>query len=226
MSIVGIFSRNQPSIGGFVFDAILEESTELETFVTEFPVETGALGNDHAVQTPLRLSFRVGISDNAFRALRAEASDAVPPGLRAFSPAAGTIGANLTGAAVGATIGAVGGGLPQALGVAGSVANAAFQAGRAESRSQNALDVIRTFQRANTILTVVGSKREYDGCLITATRQETTKENENALELVVELTQLLVARRPSEAEPIPAGGGDPAETQASALSDLGLLGEF
>lgn len=76
MSLVGVFSQSRPSIGGEYFDAVLEESTELQTDISEFPLEDGSVGNDHAVHRPLRLTMTIGVSDNPFRVARAKAGEA------------------------------------------------------------------------------------------------------------------------------------------------------
>lgn len=212
MSIVGIFTRSQPLIGGVFFDAVLSEATELVTEVTEFPIEDGSVGNDHALQRPLRITMRVGISDNPFRALR-EAASSFPGG--------GALTGIATGVAGGAAIGAAGD--PAIAGLAAGAASAAFLAGRAQTRSQSALEELRDIQRRNTIIDVVDSKgKEYPRCIITNTRQETTKENEQGLELVVELQKMLFINSTIE-----EGGArnpdDTASTQGAETENLGRL---
>lgn len=211
MSIVGIFTNARPKIGGLYFDATLEESTELQTDVTEFPIENGSIGNDHAVNRPLRLSMRVGISDNAFRAARA----AIPEGFGTLGGIAGT-------QAIGGALSAVPASVAAAAGLGASVANAAYLAGQATTRSQSALESIREVQGAKALIDVVGLKREYKNCLITNTRQETNKENEQALELVVEMTQLITVPLGAASTAIPAPG-DPVSSQAQPTNNLGIL---
>lgn len=211
MSIFGVFSQSRPSIGGEYFDAVLSESTELITDVTEFPIESGAIGSDHAVQRPLLITMRVGISDNPSRAARAEAGDLLGP-----------LAGNLAGAAIGGVVGQLGGDLAVAAGLGVTAANAARNAGQARTRSQSSLDTIRDIQRRNELINVVGTKREYPNCLITNTRQETNKENEQALELVVEMRQLIIVPIEGETDEIIAPN-DPASTQAAPLQNLGLL---
>ena len=206
MSIVGIFTRARPRIGALYFDAVLSESSELLTDVTEFPIETGAIGNDHAVQRPLTLTMRVGVSDNPARALRAEAGDAT--GL-------------LAGAAVGGFLSGVSENIAIASGIAASEVNAAYTAGQDPVRSQSVLDAVRDIQRANRIVSIVTLKRQYENVMITGTRQETNKENEGGLELIVDMKQLLTVP-PEEEDTIPAQD-DPASTQAQKEEDLGQV---
>lgn len=211
MSIVGLFTQSRPVIGGLYFDAVIEESSELMTDVTQFPIESGAVGNDHAVQRPLTLIMRVGVSDNPFRALRADAADS-----------SGAVLGSAIGGMTGQVLSALSPGFAVAAGLAASIANAAYAAGQAKVRSQAVLDQIRTIQRANAIINVVSAKREYRSMMITATRQQTTKQNEQGLELEVELTQLLTVQSPLIQDPVPAPN-DPVETQAQQEADLGLV---
>ncbi len=215
MPIVGIFTQQRPrfydpdSDTGLYFDATLEESTELQTDVTQFPIENGTVGHDHAVQRPLSLIMRVGITDNAFRAARAQAGDL-----------GGAALGNLGGTAIGAGIGQLGGGAAAAAGLIGGNVSAAYQSAQSSTRSQTALEEIRKIQRRNLLINVVGIKTEYENCLIVNTRQETTKENEQALELVVELRQLITVGPPQGGNEVPT---DSAATQAQPLDDLGRV---
>lgn len=212
MSVVGLFNRARPSIGGFLFDAVLEESSELQTEVTEFPVESGTVGNDHAADRPLRITMRVGMSNNAFRAAAADAGQ--------FAGGAGAV----IGTAAGASIGQLSGSTAAAAGLAASVANAAYAAGSASTRSLSALEAVREIQRAKELVDVIGGKgQEYTGCLITNTRQETNKENENGLELVVEMKQLLIIDMQRRDRDVVAAPDDPAATIAPPTRDFGLV---
>ena len=212
MSIVGVFTQSRPEIGGMFFDATIQESTELVTDVTEFPIESGDTGNDHAVTRPLVISMRVGISDNAFRAAREIAGGGV----------LGPLTGNLFGAGVGAAIGQLGGGAAAAAGLIAGGVNAARTAGQASTRSQEALDSIRDMQVRKSAVNVITLKKEYPNCIITNTRQETNKENENALDLVIELRQIIVVPLDDGESDIPATN-DTAATQAQKFRNVGVL---
>lgn len=209
MSLVGIFTKSRPSIGGRYFDAVLEESSELVTEVTRYPVEDGATGNDHAVLRPLRITMTVGVSDNVFRAIAASAG-----------PLGGLV-SNVGGTAVGALIGKAGKGVAIGTGLLAGNISAAVSAGQPATRSQSALEEIREIQRAGLVIDVVGTKSTYQNCIITNTYQRTTKENEQGLELVVELQQLLIMDS-QEAPVLPYG--DSSGTQAQPYNDLGEIG--
>jgi hypothetical protein len=217
MSIVGVFTRAEPSIGGLYFDASIEETTELVSEVSEFPIENGALGSDNVAQRPLVITMLVGVSDNPFRALSASAN-AIPGGALAGS---------LGGTAIGGVIGQLGGSAAAVAGLAGSVVNAAYAAGQAETRSLSVLEEMRAIQRAGLFVDVVTAKgKTYTRCLIRNTRQATNKENEQGLELVVELVQpLIVGTDPYEkgTKKEELAPEDPVETQGQPVSRLGEI---
>ena len=123
MSIVGVFTKAQPSIGDLYFDAMLEETTEMVSEVTEYPLESGSVGADHVAQKPLIITMTVGVSNNPFRALAASSS----------VPLAG----NLAGAATGAVVGQLAGSAAAAVGVGATAVNAAFSAGQDSTRSRS-----------------------------------------------------------------------------------------
>lgn len=215
MSIVGVFTRAEPSIGGLYFDASLEESTEMVSEVSEFPIESGALGSDNVAQRPLVITMLVGVSDNPFRALSA-AANAIP---------GGALVGSLGGTAVGGLIGQLGGAGAAVAGLAGSVANAAYAAGQAETRSLSVLEEMRAIQRAGLFVDVVTAKgKTYTRCLIRSTRQATTKENEQGLELEIELIQPLVVGEDPNQEGTnkdELAPDDPVATQGQPPVNLG-----
>lgn len=213
MSLVGLFSRSRPEIGGLFFDALIEESSELVTDVTEYPIEDGRVGNDHAVDRPLRLTMTVALSDNPIKAAVADATGS-------FSGLGGTI----VGTAAGAIIGTLGGAAAAAVGIAGSVLTEL--AGGAETRSGKMIKAIRKKQQGHELLTVVGAKGTYDNVMITNTRVQVTKQNEGGLELVVEMKQLIIvdslANLAIVNSRLPAD--DTASTQAQTENNLGEVG--
>lgn len=52
------------SMAGLVFDAVIEESHDLELQVTDNPVESGVVVSDHAFMLPVRLTLRAGVTDS------------------------------------------------------------------------------------------------------------------------------------------------------------------
>jgi len=232
MAITGIFTNRRPTIGGFTFDATLEEADELQTEVTQFPIENGTIGNDHAATRNQRFTLRVGVSDNRFKALAAQASTGnvlanlqdlgLPDeNLRALIDSA-------TGAAAGIAAGAVartlGGRASAIAGIGASIGNAAFAAGQAATRSADALETIRQTQRSAALFTLTTSKGTYENCIITNTRRETNPRNEQGLELVIEIEQLrIMESRLAQRATLPVQGDDTASTQAQPLQPRGRV---
>lgn len=214
MSVVGIFAQARPGIErmstgeGIFFDATLKEASQSSTEVTEFPIESGAIGHDHAVQQPLRFTMEVAISDNESRSLESQASSQFE-----------SIG---RGTAVGAALGSVGGDVAAAAGLGGSVLNAAYQSGQAQTRSQTALEAMREIQRVAEFVNVIGTKFQHLRCMITDIRQETTRENEGGIVMQVDFIKPLTVNAPGRGDPIPARG-DSAATQADPLHDFGAI---
>lgn len=207
MSIVGIFTRAQPSVGGYLFDAIISESTELSTESTKFPIENGSIGSDHISVNPLSLTLTVGVSDNPFRTVLSQAGQ--------FSALAGAGAGALTGALVGQL-----GDVAALAGLGASIINADFAAGQFFTRSQGVLDALRELQLRGQIIDVVTTKKTYEGCIISSTRQETNKENEQGLELIIELEQILIINSFIDKEEILAPN-DTAETQGQSQINIG-----
>ncbi|MGQ5289818.1 phage baseplate protein [Pectobacterium actinidiae] len=215
MSIVGIFNKTRPQISGLFFDAILEESTELRTDVSEYPLENAITANDNAVVRPLYVTMTVALSDNPVKTLMAEAGQ--------YSTIAG-IGA---GVGVGVVGSVLGGGAAALVGVAASIGLATVPSG--DKRSQTVLAAIREIQTGtpdkpgNQIIDVIGTKAAYKNMIITNTRTVTNKENEGGLELVVEMRQLVLIDRNHDAETINANlpAGDTAATQGQATIHRG-----
>lgn len=198
MAATAIFTAQRPTIGGYLFDATLEESDELVTEVTQYPVENGDIANDHANNRNLRITMQVALSDNPFKALSAQASQSsVADNLASLGIPASAVGA-LTGigssVGIGAATSVLRGAGAAFAGLAASVGNAAFAAGQAQTRSADALQSIRQLQRNRSIITVATSKATYDNVLITRTHRTTNVGNENGLIMTVEMEQLRIFR--------------------------------
>ncbi|PWC10648.1 hypothetical protein B4923_16130 [Brenneria roseae subsp. americana] len=209
MSIVGVFDKSHPEIGGIFFDAILEESSELRTDVSEYPLETGKTANDNAVTRPMTVTMTVAISDNPVKALMDEAGQ--------YSGVAG-IGA---GVAVGAASSLLSGGSAVLAGLAASAGLSFVASGT--KRSESALLELRKLQVEKSILTVIGINSSYDNMIITNTRVQKSKENEGGQEIVVEMRSLLIKDSNSGATTINSNlpAGDTAATQGQANVHLG-----
>lgn len=63
MSLLSIFTKKAPNIGGLEFDAVLEGITSKSITLTEYPVEFGANVNDHRIINPDRYLMTGAISN-------------------------------------------------------------------------------------------------------------------------------------------------------------------
>ncbi|MDB6366758.1 hypothetical protein PH242_03420 [Photorhabdus bodei] len=210
MSIVGIFTKSRPEIGGIFFDAVLEESSEMRTDVSEYPLENAMTANDNAVTRPLYVTMTVALSDNPIKALIAETGQ--------YSAMLG-MGA---GVATGLAASMLSGGAAALAGLGASVGfGIAGEYGA--KRSVDILKKIRKLQQDNKILTIVGTSASYNNMIITNTRTTKNKDNQGGLELVVEMRQLKILKREHDADTINANlpVGDSASTQGQATVNRG-----
>lgn len=64
MSIVNIFTRQAPTIAGYSFDAVLEDTLEVSVSITSFPIESGVRISDHRIFNPFKWTMTGAISNN------------------------------------------------------------------------------------------------------------------------------------------------------------------
>lgn len=182
MAITGLFTRNRPKIGNLYFDALLKESTELRTDVSEFPLETAETAQDNAVTRALSISMEIGVSDNWYRGLIAQQEELAQPLV--------DIGGGLT---AGLAASLMSGRTAALSGIAASVGLAIYQNSQETTRSQSLLEQLRTIQRNHETFDLIASKgASYKNCLITNTRTELDKETEGGLIIVVDMLQLMI----------------------------------
>lgn len=78
MSVVTLFTKNAPTIAGFEFDAILEDTFEASVEITGYPIESGARAADHKIIQPFRWTLTGAVSNNP---LKPSVTDFVGSGL-------------------------------------------------------------------------------------------------------------------------------------------------
>lgn len=64
MSIINIFTREAPTIAGYSFDAVLEDTFEAAVTITSFPIESGVRISDHRILNPFKWTMTGAISNN------------------------------------------------------------------------------------------------------------------------------------------------------------------
>lgn len=64
MSIINVFTKQAPTLAGYSFDAILEDSLDISVEWTTYPVETGVNVNDHRIIRPTKWTLTGAVSNN------------------------------------------------------------------------------------------------------------------------------------------------------------------
>lgn len=64
MSIINIFTRQAPTIAGYSFDAVLEDTFEATVTITSVPIESGVRISDHRILNPYKWVMTGAISNN------------------------------------------------------------------------------------------------------------------------------------------------------------------
>lgn len=206
MAFTGLFTRNRPKIGRLYFDALIKESTELRTDVSDFPLETAETAHDNAITRALQLSMEIGVSDNWFRGLVAQQEELAQPLV--------DIGGGLS-AGVAASL--LSGRTAALAGVAANTGLSVYQNNKGTTRSQSLLDELRKLQRQHDTFDLVASKgTTYKNCLITNTRTDTDKETEGGLIIYVDMLQLTIIHDTAAETNASLPWGDTVTTQGQA----------
>jgi len=67
MSVVTLFTKTSPTIGGVEFDAVLEDTLQASVQITTYPIEAGANAADHRIIQPFKWSLVGAVSNNPLR---------------------------------------------------------------------------------------------------------------------------------------------------------------
>ena len=78
MSIINIFTRQAPTIAGYAFDAVLEDTLEVNVSVTSYPVESGVRVSDHRILQPFKWSLTGAVSNNPLQVQATKQGQALP----------------------------------------------------------------------------------------------------------------------------------------------------
>lgn len=68
MALINIFTPKSPTLAGYEFDAILEDTFEAEVDLTGYTIELGARATDHRVIKPFKWSLVGAVSNNPLNA--------------------------------------------------------------------------------------------------------------------------------------------------------------
>ena len=198
MSLINILTRTAPTLSGYEFDAVLEDTLEIDVTLTEYPIELGARVSDHRIINPYRWSLTGAISNNP---LKTSVTD--------FVGAATNIPA-LSG------------------GIAGTVAGltAGFLGGGNETRASATLDFLIDLMTTGEPFEVDAGDIQLTNMVIGNLIRTKDASNEGGLVFTAQLQELPTLEtvlRNNQPQIGQLRDGDPALSQASALVNKGEL---
>ncbi len=68
MALINIFTPKAPTLAGYEFDAVLEDTFEAEAELTGYTIELGARASDHRIIKPFKWSIVGAVSNNPLNA--------------------------------------------------------------------------------------------------------------------------------------------------------------
>lgn len=186
MAFIGNLMRKgkMPSIGpvdpsngiGLIFDAILQEIDTRESQIASYATELSLYGNDHSVHKNPVLQIRVGVSDNKYKSLVAEASSRALSSTGRFGSSVNTVLSATGSIAAGLIVSKLSGAAASAVGLASEAAISAFAS--SNRRSVDAFNSLERMRINGALVNVVGAKKDYLGYKITKLREVIEKEVE------------------------------------------------
>lgn len=197
MSILSILTRQSPTIAGYQFDAVLEDTFEASVELTRYPVESGVKVADHRIINPMKYYMTGAISNNPLKVI--DTSSLVSLGLSAI------MGIN-----------------PLASTIAGL--SAGFLAGSSFTRASSTLQFLMDLLVAGLPFDVDAVDIQLRDMVITRLSRDRDPENENGLIFVAEMQELVSLARlsdftqPSQDQ---LADGDPAKAGAAATASTG-----
>lgn len=197
MSILSILTRQSPTIAGYQFDAVLEDTFEASVELTRYPVESGVKVADHRIIQPMKYYMTGAISNNPLRVIDVA-------GLLA-----GGVSNLLRGNPLVATVAGL---------------SAGFLAGSSNTRASSTLQFLMDLLVAGQPFDVDAVDIQLKDMVITRLSRDRDPENENGLIFVAELQELVSISRLSDftqpsQEQLP--DGDPVKAGAAATASTG-----
>lgn len=197
MSIINLFTKQAPTLAGYSFDAVLEDSLEASVEWTSYPVETGVNVNDHRIIQPVKWTLTGAVSNNP---LQVQITDFLTGGL-----------SNLTNNPYVAT-------------VAGLAAG--FLSGSDETRASTTLEFLINLMVAGEPFDIDAGDIQLQNMVIGRIGRTKNPENEQGLIFVADLQELITLDRiPQSGQPSQTmlRDGDPAKSGVSSLIRKGRV---
>lgn len=196
MSIISIFTKEAPTIAGYSFDAILEDSLDISVEVTNYPIESGVRISDHRILQPFKWSLTGAVSNNP---LKTSIMDFIGGGL-----------SNLTK------------GNPYVAAAAGLFAG--FLSGSDETRSSTTLQFLIGLMQTGDPFTINAGDITLKNMVITRIGRTKDPSNEGGLIFVAELQEMITLDRIRRADSTTVDQtrtGDPAQSAIAGIVKRG-----
>lgn len=197
MSILSILTRQSPSIAGYQFDAVLEDTFEASVELTRYPVESGVKVADHRIIGPMKYYMVGAISNNPLKII----------------DVGGLIAGGLSNALAGNPLASTAVGL-----------SASFLAGTSFTRASSTLQFLMELMVAGMPFDVDAVDIQLKDMVLTRLSRDRDPENENGLIFVAEMQELVQLSRltdftqPGQDQ---LADGDPAKAGAAATMNSG-----
>lgn len=173
MSVVSLFVQSAPTMAGYSFDAVLEDTLDISVEWTSYPVESGVNINDHRIIRPTRWTLTGAVSNNP---LQVQATDFLGGAL-----------SNLSSNPLVATVAGM---------------SAGFLAGSNSTKTSSTLEMLIRLMRIGEPFSVDTVDLQLQNMVISRIGRNKTPENEQGGIFVVELQELItVDRLLSDSEP-------------------------
>lgn len=166
MSIINLFTKQAPTIAGYSFDAVLEDTFEASVEVTTYPLETGIRVADHRILQPLKWSLVGAVSNNP---LKVQITDFIGGAL-----------SNLTDNPLVSTVAGL---------------SAGFLAGSDETRASTTLQFLLNLMQAGDPFDIDAGDITLTNMVITSLSRTKDPSNENGLIFVANLQELILLER-------------------------------
>ncbi|KAB0489688.1 phage baseplate protein [Pseudomonas vancouverensis] len=162
MSIINIFTRQAPTIAGYSFDAVLEDTFEATVNITSFPIESGVRISDHRILNPFKWTMTGAISNNP---VKVQLTDFLGGAL-----------SNLTSNPIVSTVAGL---------------SAGFLAGSDETRASSTLEFLVWLMQSYDPFDIDAGDILLKNMAITRLSRTKEPRNEGGLEFVVELQEVI-----------------------------------
>ncbi|WP_289281570.1 MULTISPECIES: phage baseplate protein [unclassified Methylophaga] len=190
MSVINLLFRQSPKLAGYEFDAVLEDTIDASIQLTRYPVESGAMVNDHRIINPIKYYLTGAVSNNPIK-----------PILTDFVGLATEIDSNN----------------PYIATIAGL--SIGFLSGSNETRASSALQFLIDLMVVGLPFDVDTVDANLANMVITRISRTSNAQNENGLIFIAELQELITLDRlPDILQPsqVQLPDGDPCKSAAAA----------